>query len=48
MLEELSRRLVNGYEPDTPPTLVYKWPGRGSIYIVLVQELRAAVGEEKT
>lgn len=36
MLEELSRRLVNGgYEPDTPAALVYNGNlvGRGSIYL---------------
>ena len=41
MLEELSRRLVNGgYEPDTPAALVYKatWPDEEA-YICTVQEL---------
>ncbi len=43
MLEELSRRLVNGgYEPDTPAALVYKatWPDEEA-YICTVQELAA-------
>lgn len=43
MLEELSRRLVNGgYEPDTPAALVYKatWPDEEA-YICTVQELVA-------
>ena len=45
MLEELSRRLVNGgYEPDTPAALVYKatWPDEEA-YICTVQELAATV-----
>ena len=43
MLEELSRRLVNGgYEPDTPAALVYKatWSDEEA-YICTVQELAA-------
>ena len=43
MLEELSRRLVNGgYKPDTPAALVYKatWPDEEA-YICTVQELAA-------
>ena len=46
MLEELSRRLVNGgYEPDTPAALVYKatWSDEEA-YICTVRELAAEAG----